>query len=352
MKQIIVLVAAFLGGYVFNLMHVPAGWLLGAMLVGAFYQLFIHDISFPPILFDLALTIIGVSISLSINLSMFKDVASYLLPFFISLVLMFVASWFLGKFLERYSTLDAKTALFCCIPGGTSVMIALSRDYDANVSMVAAFQSVRIMVLVATIPIIAGFISPLLDTAKVQNGSIESTAHSTIPMWGAILFYALIIVLALALASKWRLPIAPFLYSIVLGFLFHTFIQPLPSMPNILVGVGLVLLGVIIGSRFDRKSLSDFKSVGWQSLVILLAFFLLTFLSTFVFFLMTPVDFTTSLLAVVPAGAPQMASVAALLNLDASIVAAMQVLRLLFIILFIPMVTPFLVKEKVGKSRS
>ncbi|GAA0432907.1 hypothetical protein GCM10008983_06930 [Lentibacillus halophilus] len=346
MQNVVVILVGFLNGYLFELLHVPAGWLLGAIAVGAIYRLFIADITFPPLLFDTALAIIGVSISLSIKIDMFKDVAGFLLPQLVSLVTLFVACFFLAKFLHRFSNLDAITALFCCLPAGASVMIALSREYKAKLSIVAAFQSVRIMMLVTTIPIIAGYISPLLDTQVVKNSGLEATEGNTIPMWGALVAYTLIVMTALALAIKWKIPVASFIYSIMLGFLVHSFAVPLPSMPDVMVGGGMAMLGVIIGARFDRESVAEFKRIGWTSLGILTAFFVLTFITTFIFYLMTPLDFTTSLLAIVPAGAAQMASVAALLDLDASIVAAIQVSRLVIIIITVPMIVPFLVNQE------
>lgn len=350
MTKIILLIIAFGAGYLFDLMNIPAGWLLGAMLVGVYYRLMINDISYPNLLFDLSLAVIGVSIGISIKVSMFKEVASYLLPLAVSLVILLVASWILGKVLYRYSNLDSKTALFCCLPAGASVMMALSREYKANMGMVAAFQTVRIMMLVATIPIVAGFMTSFLATKEVETSAIAKTVENAAPMWLAIIFYALLVVITLVVSKKWPIPIAPFLYSIVFAFIFHSFAQPLPSMPNLGVGLGMAMLGVIIGVRFDRKSLSDIKQIGWTSLGILGAFFLLTFVVTFVFYLMTPLDFITSLLAIVPAGAPQMSSVAASLDLDASVVAAMQVIRLLILILFIPMLVPFLVSKRTGEE--
>lgn len=346
MKKIVVFLAALGSGYLFDLLSIPAGWLLGAMLVGALYRLFIEDISYSPIFFDISLAVIGVSISLSIRLSMFKEVAAYLLPLAVSMLTLLTASWFLGKVLERFSNLDAKTALFCCLPAGASIMMALSREYKANISMVAAFQTVRIMLLVSTIPIAAGYMSSFFPTKEVQNVNAGPGNQINMSLWVAVLFYILLVAITLILSKKWRIPIAPFLYAIIIGFLFKTFIHPLPSMPNLFVGAGMSALGVIIGVRFDRKSLLEFKSIGWTSLGILAAFFFLTFVSTYVFYLMTPLDFITCLLAIVPAGAPQMASVASLLHLDASIVAAMQIIRLLTIVIIIPMIIPFLVKKE------
>ncbi|MCA0987207.1 AbrB family transcriptional regulator [Guptibacillus algicola] len=345
MIKVFLLMIAFGVGYLFDLMNIPAGWLLGAMLVGVYYRLMINEISYPNLLFDISLAVIGVSIGISIKVSMFKEVASYLFPLAVSLVILLVASWILGKVLGRYSNLDRKTALFCCLPAGASVMMALSREYKANMGMVAAFQTVRIMMLVATIPIVAGFMTSYLNTKEVESSGLNKAVEGAAPMWLAMIFYLVLVVVTLLLSKKWRIPIAPFLYSIVLAFVFHAFVQPLPSMPNLGVGLGMAMLGVIIGVRFDRKSLSDIKQIGWTSLWILVSFFFLTFVVTYVFYLMTPLDFITSLLAIVPAGAPQMASVAASLDLDGSVVAAMQVIRLLILILFIPMLVPFLVTK-------
>ncbi|WP_371018043.1 AbrB family transcriptional regulator [Pseudalkalibacillus sp. JSM 102089] len=352
MKKGLLLFKAFTVGFLFDLLNMPAGWLLGAMLVGAFYRLMIDDIAYPNLLFDLSLAVIGVSISLSIKAKMFQEVASYLFPLAVSMIILLIASWVLGKILKNYSNLDSKTALFCCLPAGASVMMALSREYNANLGMVAAFQTVRIMMLVSTISLVAGFMSSFLSTDEVQGAAMKATSQVNMPLGLAILFYLLLIGITLFLAKKWRIPIAPFLYAIIIGFLFHTFIQPLPTMPNLLVGMGMAMLGVIIGVRFDRRALKEIKEIGWTSVWILLSFFFLTFVVTFVFYLMTPLDFITSLLAIVPAGAPQMSSVAASLDLDASIVAAMQVIRLLVLVLIIPMLVPFLVSKEQGNEIS
>ncbi|TMN23121.1 hypothetical protein FFL34_14265 [Lentibacillus cibarius] len=207
MQKVTVILVGFASGYLFNLLHIPAGWLLGAIFVGAIYRLFIAEITFPPLLFDTALAIIGVSISLSIEISMFQQVAGFLLPQLVALVTLFVACFYLAKILDKFSNLDTKTALFCCLPAGASVMIALSRAYKAKLSIVAAFQSVRIMMLVFTIPLIAGYISPLLDTNKVDHSGLETAAENSIPMWGAIPVYILIVIAALVLAVKWTIPV-------------------------------------------------------------------------------------------------------------------------------------------------
>lgn len=90
---------------------------------------------------------------------MFAEVASVLFPLIVGLVVMLVGSWLLSRLLYRYSDLDAKTSLFCCVPGGASVMLLLSHQYGADQRVVAAFQSSRVVLLVFSIPAFAGMVS-------------------------------------------------------------------------------------------------------------------------------------------------------------------------------------------------
>jgi hypothetical protein len=131
----------------------------------------------------------------------------------------------------------------------------------------------------------------------------------------------------------------------LIAFLLNQFVVHIGEMPTDIVGIGQVLLGANIGLRFDHTALKQLKEIGWLSIGILMLFLVLTFVVSLIFFLLTKLDFVSSLLSMSPGGAPQMASTAAVLHLDASMVAAVQLIRLLIIFLLLPIVIPFLVKK-------
>lgn len=343
-KIIYLLVAAAFGGLL-TWLNMPAGWLIGALLTGVFYRLRIGSISFHPLVFLFAFALIGVNIGLTMKMSMFAEVASVLFPLVVGLIVMLVGSWVLSRMLYRYSDLDAKTSLFCCVPGGASVMLLLSHQYGADQRVVAAFQSSRVVLLVASIPAFAGMVNG--QAAEAASGATQLASSVTpLPAGFKYVIILAMIAAALGLARVFRIPAAPFMYAMLLGFLVNQFVVPLGAMPNGVVGIGQVLLGAIIGLQFDREALTRLKGIGWLSLGILLLFLALSFVTSFVFFLLTKHDYLTSLLGMVPGGAPQMSSTASLLNLDATLVASVQLIRLLIIYFLLPIVIPYLVKKQ------
>lgn len=346
--MIYLLIAAGVGGLL-TWLSMPAGWLIGALLTGVFYRLLIGNLTFHPLVFLFAFALIGVNIGLSMKITMFSEVASVLFPLAVGLVVMLLGSWGMSQILYRHSPLDAKTALFCCVPGGASVMILLSEEYGADQRVVAAFHSARIVLLVLSIPLLAG--------AMAGNTGVGGSGHAAVAVQDGgqvadlfpgfkYLCIAVLIVATLFLANLWKIPAAQFLYAMLLAFLFNQFVVPIGAMPNIVVGLGQVLLGAIIGLRFDRTALARLKEIGWLSVSVLLLSLVLGIITSFVFFLLTKIDYVTSLLSMVPGGAPQMASTASLLGLDATMVAAIQLVRLLIIFFLLPIVIPLLVKKR------
>lgn len=354
-RMLLYLVAAGVAGGLFAWLHVPAGWLIGSLLVGIFYRLKIGELSLPSYVFPFALALIGTNIGLSMKISMFGEVASYFLPLTISLITILLASWLLSRALSRYSAIDPKTALFCCIPGGASVMLALSEEYGADQRIVAAFQSARVLVIVLAIPLFAGLVASLTGA----GGSGHTASQTSQSVSGAVSLFpgfqilcALVVMAAsLGLAKVLKIPAAPFLYAMLFAFLLNQFIVHIGTLPGIAVGIGQVLLGANIGLRFDKESLNQLRKIGWLSIGILLMFLVLTFAISLLFFWLTPLDYVTSMLSMAPGGAPQMSSTASVLKLNASIVASVQLVRLLIIFLLLPVTIPVLMKKYYGTKK-
>ncbi|MFQ3546062.1 AbrB family transcriptional regulator [Halobacillus rhizosphaerae] len=357
-RTILYLLAAILTGWLLSLLNIPDGWLIGSLLFGIFFRIKISEISMPSYLFPFSLSLIGASIGLTMQTSMFKEVASFFLPLLISLIIIMLGAWGLSKILARYSALDPTTALFSCIPGGASAMLALSEEYDADQRIVAGFQMTRAMFVAMSIPVLAGLVAHLTANGSEQAAThaAESVSSTTAPMLFPgfkILCVLAIVALALFLAKIAKIPAGQLLYGMLLAFLVNQFIFHLGSLPGTFVGISQALLGAIIGLRFDRATLVQLKKIGWLSVGILMMYLVLTFVISFIFFETTSLNYVTSMLAMAPGGAPQMSSTAAVLSLDASIVASLQLVRLLTIYLLLPFVIPYVVnKQAVQKKNS
>ncbi|WP_042425790.1 AbrB family transcriptional regulator [Geomicrobium sp. JCM 19039] len=337
-KKIGFLLVAFIVGIVFQTMGVPAGWLLGALLTGIFYGLFIETYNFKGWPFALALALVGANIGIIMEAELFVHLHQYFLPLLVTLMITLFGGLGFGLLLNKWTGLDRTTAFFCTVPGGASEVIALSAHYGADERVVAAFHTARITMFVLIIPFGVGLF--------YGQGSPETFSEASTQLQpNQLFFFAVVISIAFLLHRLFTFPGAMLIYSIVVGFLLSQFVFQLGTLPNYIAGVGQVLIGAMVGIRFERSTVKRLSSIGVPSLKILAMYVGMALFVALLFFMMTPLNYVTSLLSTVPAGAPEMSSTAFALKLEPSLVASLHIIRMVSIFLVLPLFLRLILKK-------
>lgn len=340
-SKLLFFTTSFLIGWFFQWVGLPAGWLLGALLTGMVWSFFIDKLIFRSELFTLSLALVGVVIGFMV---VPEEVWAYrtLLPaFLLSLVLTLIGGIALGKLFGRWTKLEGNTAFFCCLPGGASEVIALSERYQADQRIVAAFHTARITLFVFSVPLIVGVGSRANAVPMIEKPQ---------GLWadGGLIGLAFgLAILVFFLSRFLSFPGAPMFVAILFGFTAHQLVVPDYAMPNVVMGMAQVLIGSLIGMRFDRKTVKELKRIGGASALTLLLYVLMSIGLALIFFVLSPLSFYTTLLAIVPAGAAEMASTAATLQLDATVVATLQMLRVLGLFLALPFLLKWFAKKPI-----
>ncbi|WP_059104203.1 AbrB family transcriptional regulator [Shouchella shacheensis] len=336
--KLLFLTVAYAFGWLFQSLSIPAGWLIGALVAGMICSFFVKKLYFSSELFTIALALVGLNIGFMV---IPEELWAYrmLLPAFgLTLLLTLVGGILLGKIFRKWSKTEANTAFFCCLPGGASEVIALSEQYGADQRIVAAFHTARITLFVFTVPFLVGVGTDTSGALPPMSQSISSQA--------LLVFLAIVGVVLTFWFSKYiRFPGAPMFAAIALGFACHQLIVPSYEMPGYVMGSAQVLIGAMIGMRFDRETLRELARIGGPSLGSLGLYVVMSVGLALIFFALTPLSFYTSLLAIVPAGAAEMASTAATLHLDATVVATLQMLRVLALFLMLPFLIRWFAKK-------
>ncbi|MBD2843813.1 AbrB family transcriptional regulator [Paenibacillus sp. IB182496] len=327
-RRVAYVAAALSVGALLAGLRVPAGWLIGAIVTGLVCSVLVKKMQLPDWLFKVSLGVIGANIGFILKPTQFVEYHQLLLPFLLTLCLTLAGGVLLGRFMHRFSGLDANTAFFCCLPGGASEAIALSKEYGANQSIVAAYHTTRILFFVLTIPVVAG-ISRSGSGSFGINGSWGTAVVST----GLL---ALSVLAAVLLARRLKFPGSLLLFSILIGFVASSLV-PEAEIPRFVPGIGQGLLGAVIGLRFDNQTMTQLKKIGATALISLLLYFVLSVLLATIFYGLTPLDWFTSLLSVVPAGAAEMSSTAMALDIEPALVATLQMARLLAVFFAMPL---------------
>lgn len=337
-KKVVFLFASLLTGWIFSLLQIPAGWLIGALWCGIFARLFFKEMPFSSSLIKVAQVLIGIGIGLMIKVEFFPTLIHYFFPFLLSISLMIMSGLLLGIIFNKLSGLDTITAFFCCIPGGATEVIAVSNEYGANEKIVAAFHSTRIIFIVSIVPFLLSFF--------VKNSYATERTINSIPIQPMDLFSILVgVVISISLAFKIKIPAGALVFSIVMGFLISVLSDGAIQSPWIISGIGQAWIGGIIGLRYDKETIVSIAKIGWSAVLVLFLYLIIGIGIALLFFVITPLDVGSSILAIIPAGAVEMTSIALFLHLDATIVAFMQVSRLIIMFLTMPKIIKILVKR-------
>jgi membrane AbrB-like protein len=341
---IVLLGLGYIAAIVSMKLKVPAGRLIGPILLIAFLKILGLNIYAPSFLVMLCSIILGVFIGLKFNKESFNQLKSVIKP---GIVLMF---WFVfitfayGWLLLQTSFLDRGTAFLSVVPGGIAEVSVLALSYNANISQIVSFQLARLLAIVLIVPLIVKRVFVYhgehyceKTAEKEKTGDLPAKKNNywmflVVGTVGSIVFTLINfpagrLVGALLFIAAYNL--SPFLGDNV---------SPPPVSYYNYAQIGM---GSIIGTNFTRES---FLSIPDLIFPILLMTFLILFSSLVLSWIFGKVfkwDFLTCFLGIIPGGLAPMVLIADQVNADVIVVSSLQLLRLLTAILVIPVVYSF-----------
>jgi uncharacterized protein len=65
-----------------------------------------------------------------------------------------------ARLFTRLAGVDARTGFFCAVPGGATVMAMLAQAAGASVATVTLAQTMRVLVVVLSVPPLLGWLAP------------------------------------------------------------------------------------------------------------------------------------------------------------------------------------------------
>jgi len=150
--------AALAGGYVGFKSRIPSGVMLGAtcgvLLCRALTSRHVHVPSY--VLF-IAQVLLGMVIAEACDRELARRMATLMWPMIISCMVLILAGLCTSYAYYRFGIIDFPTAYIAGSPGAMHVMVAISGDMKADLALVAAFHSVRLVIVSLTAPLIFKF---------------------------------------------------------------------------------------------------------------------------------------------------------------------------------------------------
>jgi len=341
MKQIFkTFLYAAAGGAAFALLRLPLPWMLGPIAVTAAYNYWRADkLVWPLKIRNFAMLMFGYSMGRPFTHESGIAILDNLGLMLLTTVAVVGAGIAVGFYTHKRTGINLQSCLMGCVPGGLSQMIVLAEEIEGvDTTAVTLMQTLRMLSVI--------FIIPFLATYVVHDGDFSHTAAAvqlpTLAWWQAVL----LTFCGAYLAEKIKLPTPQMLGPLlcVAVFLLATS-SAAPVVPKKLLDFGQICMGAYIGAKVDLRKLNGYRHLGAAltagiGIVIGAALFLGIFLVE-----VSGITMVTAFLSTAPGGLSEMGITAIAVGADTATLTAYQLTRLLFIMLIVPYILKWIVRQ-------
>jgi len=345
-KQIILLLVCAIGAaFLFNWANVPVAWLTGSMAVGiASAVIGGGPQKLPPTFGVLGQVIIGLATAARFPLQTMELATTHAGPLLLIVLITGSMSLLNGYLLGRWAGVDQGTAFLGCLPGGAASIVAMSDELGADAIAVAVLQYLRLLMVVFLVPIAVSLFFPPDAIAQVAP-TLPIESGLPIPMLLNLLVLALCGILGIWGGGQLRLPSPVFLGPFLVGLITFWVLPYHFQVPNSAFSGGMLLVGLSIGLRFDWQTARKLLKAVLIEAGLVIVLILLCLAAGYAFHLLTGVDIMTAVLGSTPGGMQVMIASAVELGGNSGLVLAMQMTRLLIILLMGPWLADNLLKS-------
>ena len=317
------LVSTF-GGAICVWLKTPLPWMIGPLVAMAICNFSGAHLAAPPLARELGQLFIAVTLGLYFSPAVAKEVLHNAVVLVAAAFGAILIGYAASRVLARLARIDDATAFFASVPGGAMEMANLAERFDAAVDKVAVAHSLRILLVVCTIPI-------MLAMAGAHGGDVYRPVVIAFS-WSGMLALFGIAATGGVLFSLVRFPnpwmMGPLIATIVTTASGLTF----SSMSGLLTNCGQVLLGCALGTRFSREFLRGAPRFVAVVLLCICLMMLLSALMAWALASASGIYVPSMILAAAPGGIAEMSITARTLQLGVALVTAAHVTRVLIIL--------------------
>jgi membrane AbrB-like protein len=326
----------------FELVRLPAALLLGAIAAGILLSWFEGRVRIPAWAFVVAQGFVGCLVARSITPDIVVTIARKW-PMFLGLigaVIFFAAA--LGFVLSRWRVLPGTTAVWGSWPGAATAMVLMADAFGGDMRLVAVMQYLRVACV--------GLVASIVARAWSASGAAAPAAVDWFPPFaaGSLLETLALGVGGAVIGIKSRIPAGPLLLPLFVGGPLSASHMLTITLPPSLLAISYALVGWSIGLRFTRGLVLHAARRLPKIFASILTLIALCGGLAFALHEAAGTDALTAYLATSPGGADAVAIIAASSPVDIPFVMAMQIGRLLMVILIGPSLARMIARWTAG----
>lgn len=321
----------FVGASIAPYLYLPVPALLGSALLIAALAFTRLPLALPLRLRNIGFTILGCSMGSGITPEMLQLIGQWpvsLVILGLTVIVMMVASTWV---LSHYFGQTRNTALLASTPGALSAVIALASSGYGDARAVVVLQTLRLLVIMSTLPLIIDWIG--------LHGHTDITVLDQPSMSWPIIFILVISALGFAwLLDKLKVPAAYILAGLLLSGLGHSMFWLQGGVPTPLLDLGFIIIGCLVGVRFRGIQWLELKRYTFAALVSVTLSTVIAAVAAAGVASWLNLPFGQVWVAYAPGGIEAMAALALALNYDPAYIAAHHLMRIIGINLCLPLI--------------
>jgi len=318
-----------LGAGLARQVHLPMFMLTGPALAVAFAGFAGLPVMMAPMMRNIIFVVIGVAIGASMDSQAGAAMLKWPLAFGLLAIMLVVIIWSSSIVLQRYFGFDRQSAVLASAPGHLTYVLGLGLAQNADMTRVSVVQSVRLLALTFSVPLLA-------EAFGIRTGlaNLHPPAEMGYVPLVILLFVAILVGVAL---DRLRLPAALLIAGMLVSTLAQLggFVKGAPSADVMLAG--FIAVGSLLGCRLSvlrRKELAQGLFAGLATTAIsVVAAVGFAYGAAWI----TEQPMLHVVVAFAPGGLETMVAIGAILGANAGFVAACHVIRLFILTGLVPL---------------
>lgn len=321
------------GAALFYVAHLPLPFVLGPMYACLLANLVYPHLSGPSWIRPPVVAVIGVMLGSAFKPELLDAFYLWTIPLAGLLTAVGITVFVNYIFYRWIAGFEKTTAFFSSTPGGLVEMVLLGGQYGGKETDIALAHSSRILLVVMLLPWVIRYVLGIPFSGRTVTGP----PLTDLTPWIFLLMLACAVTGALV-GKILRFPAYAFVGPMIVSAIIHLTGASDFRVPAEFVIAAQVLLGISVGVGFlgvppRMVGRAMMFGLGASFIMIVIALAIAWIISA-----IAPFDISSLLLAYAPGGFPEMSLIAFALGVDVALVAALHVIRIAIVLLFVPFI--------------
>jgi membrane AbrB-like protein len=359
MMIIVGLAIAAAGALVFNKLKIPAGIMIGALTFVAIFNITTGQADFPPYLKTMSQILTGTFIGMSIRGDVVRMLKTLIIPALAIVGCLMASGIAIGFLVYTITDYDLVTCLLATAPGGIVDMTLVGMDMGADTSVMAVFHLVRLVGVICIWPPLSRIILKRIYKTEItgkddkepadaahKEKSDQAARPEKLDLKSLIKLNALTIAVGAVggiIGYLLKIPAGVLLFSMLAVGIMNIKTNR-AYMSTSMRRLAQVVAGAMVGQSFGMEQILSAGKMIMPAVVIILCYLLVSVVLTFFLYKKSSLDLLSAIYSGIPAGASEMALIAADMGADGPQVALLHMARIIFVIALYPQIVFVLVR--------